>query len=136
LRQASVNFRLSQEEYEVLRSNTFQLTHKNKALKAQLHRSDRNYDPVSRKRHVELRVDAKEFSNISGGLEVKLELQVDYPSPAVLVPNDFVHTGLEQTWLLNDRGEKIIFQALRRIKGFYIIKKSVIPKDTHLVKVK
>ncbi|MDD7984163.1 hypothetical protein PQO01_04245 [Lentisphaera marina] len=136
LRQLSVNFRLSQEEYEVLKANEIQLKYKEKTLKSKLHRSDRNYDPVSRKRHVELRIDSQELSDAAGGLEVKLELMVDYPSPALMVPNSFVHTGLEQTWLINSKGEKIIFQALRRIKGFYIIKKSIIPENTILIKAK
>ena len=132
----SIDFRVSQEEYEVLTKSPIQLKYKEKNLKAKLHRSDRNYDPVSRKRHVELRVAGNQFADPTGGLEVKLELAVDYPSPAVIVPNEFVHMGLEQTWLLDSKGNKIIFQALRRNKNSYIIKKSDIPEKSILVKSK
>ncbi|WDE98302.1 hypothetical protein PQO03_21050 [Lentisphaera profundi] len=136
IRQLSINFRLSQEEYEVLIKDPIQLSFKKQLLKSKIHRSDLSYDPVSRKRHVELRIDSKQLNHATGGLEVKLEILVDYPSPAVLVPHDFMHSGLEQSWLINNKNQKIIVQPLRRDKDFYIIKKSEIPIDSILIKAK
>ena len=136
IRQLSINFRLSQEEYQVLTSSPIQLSFQKQNLKSIIHRSDLSYDPVSRKRHVELRINSTQLKDAAGGLKVQLELLVDYPSPAVLVPRDFIHSGLEQSWLINSKNQKIIIQPLRRDKGFYIIKESEIPKDSILIKGK
>ena len=78
VRELSVNLRLSQKEYEILKSGKFELSHKGTKIKAHFHKSDLTYDPVSRKRHVELRIPQNEFSEAAGGLEVQLNIQIDY----------------------------------------------------------
>ena len=110
----------------------YQLLHKGKAVQAKFHNSDLSYDPVSRKRHIELRISQNEFKKAAGGIEVQLELKVNYPQAALSIPKKFVSGGLEQLWVTNQKDQRIIIRPLRINNASYIIDRTQIPLGTKL----
>ena len=92
LAQMSAHFRLSEKEFLALQKVPLQIKVKatGKVIKAKLHRLDLNFDPISRKRLVELRLDSKDLHQASGGLELELLLSLTYPGEAVEVPEKFI----------------------------------------------
>ena len=102
-------------------------------LNASIHRIDLTFDPVSRKKLVELRLLGKEFKTPSGGLEVELKLAVPYPNPAVKIPINYVYTKLEQDYVRLSSGNSIALNPLRKNSDSVIISLRDLPKNAELV---
>jgi hypothetical protein len=136
IRTLSVYVRLNEEELESLKKNPLNLKMKRsqKSLKAKIHRVDLVFDPISRKRLVEMRIDAKELGEAAGGIELQLKLKVPYPKPAVEIPNHFIFRKLEQNYIKLQSGEEIALIPLRKTKSSIIVNQSVLPDDAILVK--
>ncbi len=133
LQNLSIEFRLSDEEYQALKDKAIYLTIQNKKIPTQIVRTDHNYDPISRKRLVELSVKGSELSEASGGIEAQLELSISYPKPALLIPERFINLRLEQRWVVAKSGERFPITTLRKNKNMYVISKDSIPPGTVLI---
>ena len=137
VRTLSIFFRLNEEEVEALEMEKVQLKVKRtqNILPIKLHRMDLAFDPVSRKRLVEFRVDTSQVK-ISTGTKVELSLEVPYPKPAVKIPSSFVFKKFEQDYVKSSDGEDIALIPLRKTKDSIIINRSVLPDKITLVKPK
>lgn len=137
LQELSVYLRLSAEELSAVRKGDFVLTDKQtrKSLKARVHHIDLSFDPASRKRLVELRLDAQQFTQASGGIELELQLELPYPRPAVFIPSRFVFRKLEQDTVRLATGEEIALTPLRRVAEGIIVERSDLPAEAVLTEV-
>ena len=135
LRELSVFIRLSEEEVESLNDGLQKLTLKRsgKEITARVHHIDLAFDPVSRKRLVEFRVNTSEFP-LSSGTEVQLKVDIPYPKPAVRIPKSYVFSKLDQEYVKSTEGTEIALIPLRRTKDSIIVNKSALPDKVTLVK--
>lgn len=135
VRTLSAYFRLSETEVQSLKTYGLDLRLKStdKKLKAKIHHIDLNFDPVSRKRLVELRISGTEFKQASGGLELELKIAVPYPSPAVKIPLQYVYTKLEQDYIKLSNGNSIALMPIRRNNDSVIIYLSSLPENAELI---
>ena len=81
------------------------------------------FDPLSRKRSVELQANADLFPEASGGLKCMLKLSLDDPNNAVVIPKTFINERFEQfrvqdtdkKWhpiiIMRDEGDNVIIQS-------------------------
>lgn len=139
LREYSVYIRLNDKEYrsfKKLNAKKIQLKSvlDGKNLIAKLHRIDQRFDPVSRKRLLELRVDNSKANNIETGTELKLEIEMPYPQPVVEVPEAFTFKKYERLHVKTKDGQDIAINPLRRVGGKLYLNASIFSKDTVLVK--
>lgn len=135
LRTLSVYFRLSEMEIDALQKGEIEIYAKATGHKvsARIHRIDLTFDPVSRKRLVELRLPGKEFTTPSGGLEVELKLAVPYPNPAVKIPTNYVFNKLEQDYVRLSDGNIVALNPLRKNSDSVVISLKDLPKNAELV---
>ncbi len=135
VRQLSVFFRLNTEELVSLRRKLdIKLKGTVQNIKAVIHRVDLNFDPITRKRLVELRIPAKELPEAAGGMELSLTVNVPYPSPAVLVPLEYTFRKLEQDYIKLSNGKELSITPLKRMKEALIIDQSSLPQNCILTK--
>lgn len=102
-------------------------------VSARIRRVDVTYDPVSRKRLVELAVSGAAAPEASGGLAIELELAVPDPSGGVIVPAALVEWRLEQAWLRGSDGKELPIVPLRRTSDGLVIAADALPTGTTLV---
>lgn len=102
------------------------------AVPATLRRVDVTFDAVSRKRLVELQVDATDLVEASGGLAAELTLTVDDPG-ALTIPADLVQWRFERAVLLDADGNEHVVSPLRRTETTVIIAPAAIPAGIRLV---
>lgn len=138
LRELSLFFRLSSAEVRVLKQGNIKLFNKENGseVKARVHHIDLNFDPVSRKQLVELRLPSNQFNSPSGGIEIELTLNLPYPRPAVLIPDSYILRKLEQDYVLLKDGSEIVLKPLRRLKNHVIVERSDLPVKALLKQVK
>ncbi|MCH2206372.1 MAG: efflux RND transporter periplasmic adaptor subunit [Lentisphaerales bacterium] len=135
VRTLSVYFRLSENEILALQTNEPDLRLKlnGKKIKAKIHHIDLNFDPVSRKRLVEMRIPGSEFKQATGGQALDLKLPIPYPNPAVKIPAKYIFTKLEQDYVKLSNGNSVALIPLRRNSDSVIINLSSLPKDAELI---
>jgi multidrug efflux pump subunit AcrA (membrane-fusion protein) len=131
----SAYFRLNEEEVNALENNPLDLRIKKtqKSIGARVHRKDLNFDPITRKTLVELRIIKTAFNS---GTEVQLHLKVPYSTPAVEIPNAYIINKLEQDYVRLLNGKEIALTALRKTKKSVIVKLSDLPDGAELLKLK
>jgi hypothetical protein len=136
VRQLSVFVRLNEEELTSLHQKiNLTIKKSGKQLKAKVRRIDMNFDPNSRKRLVELQVEAAEFEKPSGGLELELNLNIPYPKPAVEIPLAYTFRKLERDYIKLTNGREIALSPLRKTTTAIIVHKESLPKDAIIVKM-
>ncbi len=95
------------------------------------------FDPDSQKRLVEIEIDSVDLAEIgvssSGGLEVRLELDVPEPSSGVTIPARFVRRSLEQAVVKAKSGDLYTVVLLRREGDNWIVLPGPLPPQTELI---
>jgi len=102
------------------------------AIPARIRQVDVTFDPVSRKRMVEIAIDGAAAPEASGGLVTELRLAIPDPSGGLLVPNELVEWRLEQAWVRTAEGQELPVQPLRRIDTGIVIAADALPIGTTL----
>ena len=103
-------------------------------LKAKLHRVDQQFDPVSRKRLIELRIDNSKERLVESGTELKLAIQMPYPQPVVKLPVSFAYKKFERLHVKTKAGKEVALNPLRKHDGFYYVNASAFEEATVLEK--
>ena len=139
LRQYSIYVRLNDKEFRSFKNLdpkkiNLKTVLGNKVVVAKLHRVDQNFDPVSRKRLIELRVDNSKELKLDSGTELKLKMDMPYPQPVVKLPVDFTYKKFERLHVKTTEGIEIALNPLRKHDGYYYVNTSVFEEATVLVK--
>mgnify|MGYP000654541050 CR=1 FL=1 len=135
----SIYLRLNDKEFKAFRSDaldgvTLKTSLTDSTVKAKLHRIDRRFDPVSRKRLVELRVEGSTEESLLSGTELKYTVLMPYPQAVVEVPKNFTYKKYERVYVKTKTGEDLLVNPLRHLNGKLYINAAEFPAGTVLVK--
>ncbi len=134
----AVTIRLSEPEIGALRSlgDDVELRfrhHDEAAVRARVHRIGVDHDPITNKRLVELRFEGAQAPSPTGGLEVRLQLEVDDPSGSLVIPREFLRERFEQTFVFLDDGRRLPVLPLRADAAVVLVSPNDLPVDAVLV---
>lgn len=131
-------FRLDEAEVAALRASeaaddlSVRFNGRPEPVAARLRRIDVTFDPVSRKRLVEVVVAGTAAPEASGGLAAVLHLAVADGTGALTVPADCVTWRLERAVLRGTDGTEYVVVPLRRTDSGIIISGDALPSGTTL----
>jgi multidrug efflux pump subunit AcrA (membrane-fusion protein) len=132
-----VDLHLTTEEFTALRAlpePTLHFPrHGNRKVPAVLARIDAEFDPVTRKRRVELDLAGAAAPEALGGLEVAISFPLPDPSGALLVPVAFVRQSGERQSVRTQAGGEITVTVLRRQDGHLVVLPAALPAGVVLV---
>ncbi len=95
--------------------------HNNASAPATLARLDPEFDPVSRKRRIELDVAGAEAPEAIGGLEVAVSISMPDPSGGLLIPSSFLRFAGERYSVRTNDGRDIIVTILRKQHDDHVV---------------
>ena len=133
-----VQVRLDEMEVAALRSqdeaNTLSLRFagRSEAVPARIRRVDVTYDPISRKRLIELTLPGNAAPEASGGLSVNFDVTVADPSGGVLIPLSLVEWRLERPVVRATDGSEFAVVPLRRTDDALIVPANGLPAGIKL----
>ena len=99
---------------------------------ATLHHVSPEFDPVTTKRRVELRVPASD-ALASAGIEVEVRLAIPDPRGSVLIPLTLIRERLEQSSVIDNAGGEHLVRVLARNQGMAIVDSRSLPPAVTLV---
>lgn len=130
-----IDLPLSVEEFAALRASSMLQVrfprHAGHTARAILARFDPDFDPVTRKRRVELEVVGSEAPEAIGGLEAVVTATMPDPSGALLVPLGYVGTASPRVRLSG--GGDVPVTVVRRDREYAVILPGTLPADAVLV---
>ncbi len=121
-----IRYNLNEEEIQSLRKQEqlhIHLQQTAKPIPVTIKSISPSFDPVSRKRSVELQAEASLFPEASGGLACSLTLSLPDPNSAVFIPKSFLNERFEQfrvqssdkSWhpiiIMRDEGKHVVIQS-------------------------
>ena len=135
----AIHVRLSEEEVIALQNiGTIEVhfvRYKHFRVEAKIHNIDVDYDPVTNKRLIELRIPGDQAPVKSGGLEVELSIRVADTGGLIFIPPEFVSVRLEQHFVTLDNGNEIAIIPLRREGENIIVSSSNLPENAILQRI-
>jgi multidrug efflux pump subunit AcrA (membrane-fusion protein) len=102
---------------------------------ARIRRVDPTFDPVSRKRLLELVLPASQAPEASGGLEVELTLDLPDLAGGLRIPMAYVGTTFERQFVRSEDGRELVPVVVRREGESLIVAADSLPTGIRLVPI-